>query len=118
MGHEDGEAAVARGCQMMGVGNCLSTTASLSIEDVAAASPDCYRWFQLYVYKDHNKTKSLVLRAAEAGYSAIVLTVDLPVLGAYLCCVAFVRVFAHFFLFFVCAVFLSREPHVAQAHWL
>jgi isopentenyl diphosphate isomerase/L-lactate dehydrogenase-like FMN-dependent dehydrogenase len=81
MGHEDGEAAVARGCQMMGVGNCLSTTASLSIEDVAKASPKCYRWFQLYVYRDHNKTKSLVLRAADAGYSAIVLTVDLPVLG-------------------------------------
>lgn len=81
MGHEDGEAAVARGCQMAGVGNCLSTTASLSIEDVAAASPDCYRWFQLYVYKDHERTKDLVLRAKENGYSAIVLTVDLPVLG-------------------------------------
>ena len=39
-----GGQAVARGCQMMGAGNCLSTTASLSIEDVAAASPDCYRW--------------------------------------------------------------------------
>ena len=111
-GHPDGEAAVARGCQMMGVGNCLSTTgerpvespqalpfcgglrwrcaivldrvglsASLSIEDVAAASPECYRWFQLYVYKDHEKTKRLVQRAEAAGYSAICLTVDLPVLG-------------------------------------
>eukprot|EP00937_MAST-01D_sp_MAST-1D-sp2_P006069 g6069.t1 len=81
MGHEDGEAAVARGCAAAGVGNCLSTTASLSIEDVAAASPDCYRWFQLYVYRDHEKTKNLVLRAAKEGYSAICLTVDLPVLG-------------------------------------
>ena len=81
MGHPDGEAAVARGCQKMGVGNCLSTTASLSIEDVAAASPDCYRWFQLYVYKDHEKTKRLVQRADKEGYSAICLTVDLPVLG-------------------------------------
>jgi len=81
MGHEDGEAAVARGCQMTGVGNCLSTTASLSLEDVAAASPDCYRWFQLYVYKDHEMTKRLVQRADKEGYSAIVLTVDLPVLG-------------------------------------
>jgi L-lactate dehydrogenase (cytochrome) len=59
--------------------NCLSTTASLSIEDVAAASPDCYRWFQLYVYKDHEKTKRLVQRATKEGYSAICLTVDLPV---------------------------------------
>jgi isopentenyl diphosphate isomerase/L-lactate dehydrogenase-like FMN-dependent dehydrogenase/cytochrome b561 len=81
MGHPDGEAAVARGCQLAGVGNCLSTTASLSIEDVAAASPDCYRWFQLYVYKDHEKTKRLVQRATKEGYSAICLTVDLPVLG-------------------------------------
>ena len=59
----------------------MSTTASLSIEDVAAASPECYRWFQLYVYKDHEKTKNLVTRAAANGYSAICLTVDLPVLG-------------------------------------
>jgi len=81
MGHEDGEAAVARGCQMTGTGNCLSTTASLSLEDVAAASPDCYRWFQLYVYKDHEMTKRLVQRADKEGYSAIVFTVDLPVLG-------------------------------------
>jgi len=81
MGHEDGEAAVARGCAMTGVGNCLSTTASLSLEDVAAASPECYRWFQLYVYKDHEMTKRLVQRADKEGYSAIVLTVDLPVLG-------------------------------------
>ena len=81
MGHEDGEAAVARGCAKTGVGNCLSTTASLSIEDVAVASPECYRWFQLYVYKDHEKTKNLVQRAESNGYSAICLTVDLPVLG-------------------------------------
>merc|ERR1712216_224726 len=69
------------GCQKSGAGNCLSTTASLSIEDVAAASPDCYRWFQLYVYKDHEKTKNLIERAEQNGYSAICLTVDLPVLG-------------------------------------
>jgi len=81
MGHEDGEAAVARGCFATGTGNCLSTTASLSIEDVADAAPDCYRWFQLYVYKDHEKTKNLVQRAEKAGYSAICFTVDLPVLG-------------------------------------
>merc|ERR1719387_2519752 len=81
MGHEDGEAAVARGCAATGVGNCLSTTASLSLEDVAKASPECYRWFQLYVYKDHEMTKRLIQRADQAGYAAIVMTVDLPVLG-------------------------------------
>merc|ERR1712070_293493 len=81
MGHPDGENAVARGCHMMGAGNCLSTTASLSLEEVAAAEPNCYRWFQLYVYKDHEMTKRLVQRADQEGYSAIVFTVDLPVLG-------------------------------------
>jgi len=65
----------------MGAGNCLSTTASLSLEEVAAAEPNCYRWFQLYVYKDHEMTKRLVQRADQEGYSAIVFTVDLPVLG-------------------------------------
>merc|ERR1719324_2070332 len=81
MGHEDGEAAVARGVHMMGAGNCLSTTASLSLEEVAAAEPNCYRWFQLYVYKDHEMTKRLAQRADQEGYAAIVFTVDLPVLG-------------------------------------
>lgn len=81
MAHEEGECAVARACKTAGVGNCLSTTASMSIEEVAEASPECYRWFQLYVYRDLEKTRRLVQRADKAGYSAIVLTVDLPVLG-------------------------------------
>eukprot|EP00935_MAST-01C_sp_MAST-1C-sp1_P002216 g2216.t1 len=81
MAHDEGECAVARACARAGVGNCLSTTASMSIEEVAAASDGCYRWFQLYVYRDLEKTRSLVQRAEAAGYSAIVLTVDLPVLG-------------------------------------
>ena len=53
----------------------------MSIEEVAAAAPDCYRWFKLYVNRDLEKTRSLVQRADKAGYAAIVLTVDLPVLG-------------------------------------
>jgi len=81
MAHERGEAGVATACAAVGAGNCLSTTASMSIEDVAAASPECYRWFQLYVYRDKEKTARLVQRAEAYGYSAVVLTVDLPVLG-------------------------------------
>jgi len=53
----------------------------MSIEDVAEADRGCYRWFQLYVYRDKEKTARLVQRAEAFGYSAIVLTVDLPVLG-------------------------------------
>jgi 4-hydroxymandelate oxidase len=59
----------------------LSTMASRSIEDVAAAAPDGARWFQLYVQQDRGQTRSFVERAAAAGYGAIVLTVDLAVLG-------------------------------------
>ena len=81
MAHADGETAVARACAAARCGNCLSTTASSSLEDVAAASPDAYRWFQLYVYKDRSVTRRLVERAYKNGYSAICLTVDLPVLG-------------------------------------
>ena len=52
-----------------------------SIEEVAAAAPDGTRWFQLYTQADPARTRSLVERAAAAGYGAIVLTVDLPLLG-------------------------------------
>jgi len=61
---------------------CVSTVSSHSLEDVAAALPaDAPRWFQLYVNKDVRFTRRLVERAEENGYHAIVLTVDLPVLG-------------------------------------
>eukprot|EP01079_Euglenida_sp_SAG-EU17-18_P002647 gene2647-539_t len=81
MAHEEGEGGVAKACASSGLCNCLSTTASMSIEDVAGISPESHRWFQLYVYRDLEKTRRLVQRAEAAGYTAIVLTVDLPVLG-------------------------------------
>jgi 4-hydroxymandelate oxidase len=76
-----GEVATARAAAEAGVVFCLSTVSSRSIEDVAAAVPDAPRWFQLYVNEDRRFTRRLVERAAGAGYRAIVLTVDLPVLG-------------------------------------
>jgi 4-hydroxymandelate oxidase len=78
--HPDGEVAVARAAARAGVVHCLSTMSSRSLEEVAAAgSPP--RWFQLYVHKDRGVSRSLVERAAAAGYAAIVLTVDFPVPG-------------------------------------
>ena len=59
----------------------MSTVASHTIEEVAAAAPDGRRWFQLYVQRDRAVTRALVERAAAAGYEALCLTVDLPVLG-------------------------------------
>ena len=79
--HPDGEMATARAAASVGVPFTLSTTSSRSIEEVAAAAPDAIRWFQLYAQSDTAVTRSLVERAAAAGYRAIVLTVDLPLLG-------------------------------------
>jgi isopentenyl diphosphate isomerase/L-lactate dehydrogenase-like FMN-dependent dehydrogenase len=59
----------------------LSTIATTSIEDVAAATPNATRWFQLYIYKDRKLTESIVRRAEKAGFQALVLTVDAPLFG-------------------------------------
>jgi isopentenyl diphosphate isomerase/L-lactate dehydrogenase-like FMN-dependent dehydrogenase len=79
--HPDGEIATAAGAAAAGVPFTLSTMSSRSIEDVARAAPDGVRWFQLYAQAEPAGTRELVERAAAAGYQAIVLTVDLPVLG-------------------------------------
>ncbi len=59
----------------------LSSLSTVSLEDVAAAAPDGLRWFQLYVYKDRKVTLDLVRRAEAAGYRALAVTVDTPILG-------------------------------------
>ncbi len=79
--HPDGELATIRAAAAAGIPYAHSTTSSRSIEEVAEAAPAATRWFQLYVQRDPRVTESLVRRAAAAGYGAIVLTVDLPVLG-------------------------------------
>jgi 4-hydroxymandelate oxidase len=81
LAHPDGELATARAAAAAGAMFCLSTVSSRSIEEVAAAAPDAPKWFQLYVNQDVRFTRRLVERAEAAGYEAIVLTVDLPVLG-------------------------------------
>ena len=81
LAHPDAEIATARAAAAAGALFCLSTVSSRSIEEVAAAVPDAPRWFQLYVNEDRRFTRRLVERAEAAGYRAIVLTVDLPVLG-------------------------------------
>jgi 4-hydroxymandelate oxidase len=81
LAHPDAEIATARAAAAAGVPFTVSTMASRSIEEVAAAAPDGVRWFQLYAQRDPSRSRSLVERAADAGYRAIVVTVDLPVLG-------------------------------------
>lgn len=79
--HHEAELATARAAAAVGVPFTLSTMSSKAIEDLADVAPGGTRWFQLYVQRDPDRTRSLVERAAAAGYAAIVLTVDLPVLG-------------------------------------
>jgi isopentenyl diphosphate isomerase/L-lactate dehydrogenase-like FMN-dependent dehydrogenase len=81
LAHPDGELATARAAAAAGTVMCLSTFATSSPAEVAQAAPEGRRWFQLYVYRDRGITRSLVDQATEAGYDAIVLTVDAPFLG-------------------------------------
>ena len=81
LAHPDGEVATVRAAAIAGVPFTASTMGSRSIEDVAAAAPDATRWFQLYAQQDRGLSRSFVERAAATGYRAIMLTVDLPVLG-------------------------------------
>jgi 4-hydroxymandelate oxidase len=81
LAHGDGELATARGATAAGAIQVVSTVASSTIEAVADAAPGGRRWFQLYVQRDRSVTRALVQRAAAAGYEALCLTVDLPVLG-------------------------------------
>lgn len=81
MAHPAGEVEAVRGAAAAGIPFCLSTSSSNSLEEVAAAAPDADRWFQLYLVHSLAWSRSLVERAEAAGYRALVLTVDLPVLG-------------------------------------
>ena len=80
MQHADGEILAAKACEAFGVPFTLSTMSICSIEDVAAATKRPF-WFQLYVMRDWDFTKNLIERAKSAGCSALVVTVDLQILG-------------------------------------
>ncbi len=74
----DGEILAARAAEAFGIPFCLSTVSICSIEDVRAATRAPF-WFQLYVMKDRGYTAELVSRAAAAGCTALMMTVDIPV---------------------------------------
>jgi len=78
--HPEGEVAVARAAHAAGTITTLSTMASYTLEEVAAASPG-RRWFQLYVMKDRGLVDELLQRARAAGYEALMPTVDVQVAG-------------------------------------
>src|SRR5918995_4196253 len=74
--HDEGERATARAARAAGTIYTMSTAATFAIEEVAPEAGPW--WFQLYVYRDRGLTRELVTRAATAGASALVVTVDVP----------------------------------------
>jgi isopentenyl diphosphate isomerase/L-lactate dehydrogenase-like FMN-dependent dehydrogenase len=81
LAHPEGELATARAAAAAGTIMCLSTLASVSPAELSAAAPGAPQWFQLYWSQDRGFTKALVEGVAEAGFRALVLTVDFPVAG-------------------------------------
>jgi len=80
----EGEIAGARNAAKWGIPFSLSTMGTTTIEDVKAANPTGRNWFQLYMWKDRERSMALVDRAAKAGFDTLLVTVDVPVAGARL----------------------------------
>ncbi|SFF17080.1 alpha-hydroxy acid oxidase [Blastococcus tunisiensis] len=81
LAHPDGERGSARAAAASGALLTVSTSASAPLAEVAATEPGAPKWFQLYRQHSPAHTDDLARRAGQAGYRALVLTVDLPVLG-------------------------------------
>ena len=81
MQHADGEILAARAAKKFGIPFTLSTMSICSIEDVAKGTDGHPFWFQLYVMRDRDFIERLIDRAKAAGCSALVLTLDLQILG-------------------------------------
>lgn len=79
--HKDGELASARASAELGVPYITSSASTIPMEKIAEAMGDAPRWFQLYWSKDPDIAKSFVQRAEASGYSAIVVTLDTPMMA-------------------------------------
>ncbi|MET8639567.1 lactate 2-monooxygenase [Streptomyces sp. NPDC004680] len=79
--HPDAEPAAARAAAAQGVPFVLSSASSTPMEQVAEASGDGERWFQLYWAKDREVTRSFLARAKSAGFTALLVTLDTPMLA-------------------------------------
>ena len=80
----EGEIAGAHAAAKAGIPFSLSTMGTTAIEDVKKANPHGRNWFQLYMWKDRDRSMALVERAAAAGFDTLLVTVDVPVAGARL----------------------------------
>lgn len=84
MMHSAGEIAGAGAAGAAGIPFSLSTLGTATIEAVRDANPDGRNWFQLYMWRDRERSMELVGRAAAAGFDTLLVTVDVPVAGARL----------------------------------
>ena len=78
LAHPMGEVAAGIAATNKGIISTYSSSSSWNLEDIAAASSGV-KWFQLYIWKDRKLTAEIVERARKAGYTALVLTVDVPI---------------------------------------
>jgi L-lactate dehydrogenase (cytochrome) len=78
LAHPLGERAAAMAAGKAGLVSTLSSSSCWSLEEVAEATPNAPKWFQLYVWRDRGITSEVVARARTAGYRALVVTVDVP----------------------------------------
>jgi len=81
LGWPRADIALARAAGKFGVPFVVSSSSSVRLEDIARAAPDTRLWFQVYVYRDRELVQRLIGRARDAGFEAIVLTADVPLLG-------------------------------------
>jgi isopentenyl diphosphate isomerase/L-lactate dehydrogenase-like FMN-dependent dehydrogenase len=81
LAHPDGERGMARAARAAGAVMCLSSLTSTRPAEVAAAAPGGKRWMQVYLFRDREVTRAMVEEATEAGYEALLLTVDAPYAG-------------------------------------
>merc|ERR1712232_1242903 len=80
--HEDGECALAKGAHMAGIPQLCPTLASCTMDEMhAAREPGLTQWWQLYVNRDRELTKSVIQKAENLGFKALFITVDAPQLG-------------------------------------
>ncbi|HWF27393.1 MAG TPA: alpha-hydroxy acid oxidase [Mycobacterium sp.] len=82
--HTEGEIAGALAAARAGIPFSLSTLGTCAIEDLVTAVPQGRKWFQLYMWRDRERSMALVQRAADAGFDTLLATVDVPVSGARL----------------------------------
>jgi 4-hydroxymandelate oxidase len=81
LAHPDGEAGMARAAEAAGTVLCVSSLTSTRPAEVAEAAPGGRRWMQVYLFRDRGLTRAMIEEAAEAGYEALLLTVDAPYAG-------------------------------------